>query len=53
MGFKPDFTQRSYLYQQKAQAQQIIERNTQLTQQMLQTLPPHREYIENWLATLR
>jgi hypothetical protein len=53
MGFKPDFSQRSYLYKDKAQAEQIIQRNSQLTQQMLNTLPPHREYIETWLAAQR
>ncbi|MBQ4832599.1 tryptophan 7-halogenase [Pseudoalteromonas sp. MMG010] len=51
MGFQPDFSQHAYLYQQHAQAQQIIERNSQLTEQMLQTLPPHRAFIEQWLAT--
>ena len=50
MGFKPDFTKQAYLYSNDAQANQIIERNSQLTQQMLQTLPPHRAYIEQWLA---
>ncbi|TRY31945.1 tryptophan halogenase family protein [Aliiglaciecola sp. M165] len=53
MGFKPDFEKRQYLYQQSEQAQQIIQRNAKLTQQMLQTLPPHREYIETWLSTAR
>lgn len=51
MGFKPDFAQQSYLYQQKVQAEQIMARNTQLTKQMLQNLPPHREFIETWLAS--
>jgi len=50
MGFKPDFTKQAYLYSQHVQAKQIIERNSQLTQQMLQTLPPHRAFIEQWLA---
>lgn len=53
MGFKPDFSRQSYLYQQKAQADQIIRRNKQLTAQLLQTLPPHREYITRWLASRR
>lgn len=47
MGFKPDFEKQGYLYQQNDQAQQIIQRNVQLTQQML---PPHRDFIETWLA---
>lgn len=50
MGFKPDFASQAYLYKERAQAQRIIDRNHQLTQQMLQSLPPHREYIEKWLA---
>ncbi|MDC0601660.1 tryptophan 7-halogenase [Aliiglaciecola sp.] len=53
MGFKPDFDKQSYLYQQNDQAQQIIQRNQQITQQMLQTLPPHRDFIETWLANQR
>ena len=51
MEFKPDFEQKRYLYQQSKQAQQILMRNKQLTEQMLQTLPPHREYINKWLAS--
>lgn len=50
MGFKPDFSRQAYLYKQEQQARQIISRNHQLTEQMLRTLPPHREYIERWLA---
>jgi 2-polyprenyl-6-methoxyphenol hydroxylase-like FAD-dependent oxidoreductase len=50
MGFKPDFTRQEYLYKQQDQAKKIISRNHQLTEQMLQSLPPHREYIERWLA---
>lgn len=50
MGFKPDFDQQAYLYNQQTQANQILKRNQNLTQQMLQTLPPHRDYIQQWLA---
>ncbi|MEL7448520.1 MAG: tryptophan halogenase family protein [Pseudomonadota bacterium] len=50
MGFKPEFESQAYLYGQQQQAQSIIQRNQQLTQQMLRTLPPHREYIQRWLA---
>ncbi|RVU42046.1 tryptophan 7-halogenase [Rheinheimera riviphila] len=53
MGFKPDFSAQAYLYQQQGQAQQIIRRNQQLTTQMLQTLPSHRDYINRWLAGSR
>ncbi|NNC57950.1 MAG: tryptophan 7-halogenase [Woeseiaceae bacterium] len=51
MGFKPDFSLQSYLYSERDQAQRIIQRNQQLTQQMTQSLPPHRQYIEQWLAS--
>jgi hypothetical protein len=51
MGFKPDFTQHAHLYNQQQQAETIIQRNQKITEQMLQTLPPHREYIEKWLAS--
>ena len=50
MGFKPDFEQQNYLYQEHAQAERIIQQNRQITDQMLRTLPPHRDYIEKWLA---
>lgn len=53
MGFKPDFSAQAYLHQQQAQAAQIIRRNQQLTTQLLQTLPSHREYIHRWLAGQR
>lgn len=51
MGFKPDFSQQSYLYRERGQAERIVQNNRQITEQMLQTLPPHREFIEQWLAT--
>lgn len=50
MGFRPDFRQQSHLLRDGDQASRIIERNRQLTQQMLQQLPSHREYINRWLA---
>ena len=53
MGFRPDFSCQSYLYDDRAQAERIMQRNQQLTEQMLQTLPPHRQYIERWLASSR
>lgn len=53
MGFKPDFSRQSYLYQQQSQADQIIRRNQQLTAQLLQTLPSHRDYITGWLSSNR
>ncbi|WP_076540568.1 tryptophan halogenase family protein [Shewanella sp. UCD-KL21] len=51
MEFKPDFSQQAHLYQQQAQAQSILQRNQQLTQQMLSNLPPHRDFITKWLAS--
>lgn len=53
MGFKPDFSKQQYLYNQEQQAAKIIDRNQQLTKQMLQTLPSHRSYIENWLSAAK
>ncbi|MDO6692812.1 tryptophan 7-halogenase [Aliiglaciecola sp. 3_MG-2023] len=51
MEFKPDFDKQAYLYDQSAQAEKVIGRNHQLTEQMLSSLPSHRDYIESWLAT--
>ncbi|GAA6139802.1 tryptophan 7-halogenase [Arenicella sp. 4NH20-0111] len=51
MGFRPNFSEQAYLYKEKTQANRIMQQNHQITQQMLQTLPSHREYIEKWLAT--
>lgn len=51
MGFKPDFDVQAHLYDLNQQAEQIIRRNQSVTEQMLQNLPPHREYIQKWLAT--
>ncbi|MEM1262045.1 MAG: tryptophan halogenase family protein [Pseudomonadota bacterium] len=50
MGFKPEFERAAYLHRQTDQAVQIQSRNDQLAEQMLRTLPPHREYIKRWLA---
>lgn len=51
MGFKPDFSRQSHLYQQQQQADKLIQRNQVLTEQMLQTLPSNREFIDKWLAS--
>lgn len=53
MGFKPDFNQHAHLYNQQPQAELIKQRNKKLTDQMLQTLPGHREFIKQWLATAK
>lgn len=50
MGFKPEFAKQQYLYQDQALAEKLMQRNSQMTDQMLQTLPPHRDYIEHWLS---
>lgn len=50
MGFTPDFGAQSYLYNKASLANQILARNRQLTDQMLQNLPSHRTLIEHWLA---
>jgi len=51
MGFKPNFEEQAYLYKEHQQAERIIQQNQNITQQMLQSLPPHREFIQQWLAT--
>ena len=51
MGFKPDFNRQAYLYQQEKQAERIIQQNLKITEQMLRTLPPHRQYIQQWLSS--
>ena len=50
MGFKPDFSKQAHLYKEQSQAQRIIVQNQKSTDQMLHSLPSHREYIEKWLA---
>jgi len=50
MGFKPNFDSQPYLYDERSKADKIIQRNHQLTEQMLQHLPPHRDFIKRWLA---
>lgn len=50
MGYKPDYSQQSYLYNQHQHAERIRQKNQLMTQQLLQTLPPHRDYIDHWLA---
>jgi flavin-dependent dehydrogenase len=51
MGFKPSFDSQAYLYSEQTQANSAIQRNKQLTEQMLSSLPKHRQYIEAWLAS--
>jgi len=53
MGFKPDFSLQSHLYNEHQQADRLMRRNEQLTEQMLQTLQPHRVFINQWLATTK
>lgn len=50
MGFKPDFEGQAYLYQERQQAERIMQQNRQITEQMLRNLPPHREFIQQWLT---
>ncbi len=51
MEFKPDFSRQGYLFNQQQKAEQLMKRNTQITQQLLQNLPAHRDYINKWLAS--
>lgn len=53
MGFKPDFKRQAYLYKEQQKATRIIQQNQTITEQMLRTLPPHRQYIQQWLANSR
>lgn len=50
MGFRPDFNKQHYLYREHQQASRLMQRNEQMTAQLLQSLPSHRGYIERWLA---
>ncbi|NHN35898.1 tryptophan 7-halogenase [Pseudomaricurvus alcaniphilus] len=50
MGFKPEFETLAYLHGRQLEARKLIQRNQQLTAQMLQSLPPHRSYIDKWLG---
>jgi len=47
MGFKPDFKRQGYLYNERAQADRIIQK---IIEHMLRTLPPHRQYTQQWLG---
>lgn len=51
MGFKPNFSRQAYLYQEQQKAERIMQQNRQITQQMLQSLPSHRDLIDRWMAS--
>jgi 2-polyprenyl-6-methoxyphenol hydroxylase-like FAD-dependent oxidoreductase len=51
MGFKPDFSKHQHLYTEQHQAAKIMQRNQIITEQMLGSLPSHRDYIDRWLST--
>ena len=53
MCFKPDFNSQAYLYKEQQQATRILQQNQTITAQLLRTLPPHRQYIQQWLANSR
>lgn len=50
MGYQPDFKRQAYLYDQISQADRIKQKNQLMTGQLLQSLPPHRDYIDHWLS---
>lgn len=50
MEFEPEFSSQRYLHHHQRDAQSIMARNAQLTEQLLSTLPPHRQFIRSWLA---
>ncbi len=51
MGFSPDFSLQSHFYTQRDLANKVIQQNQLITQQKLSSLPNHRNYIEQWLAS--
>lgn len=51
MEFKPQFGSQRHLYREQQRADSIMQQNRQLTEQMLRSLPPHRDYIERWLES--
>lgn len=50
MGFAPDFSIHSHLNKMDATAQSLINQNQLITEQKMQALPNHRDYIEQWLS---
>jgi hypothetical protein len=51
MGFSPDFSLQSHFYNERDLADKVIKQNQLITQQKLSSLPNHRDYIEQWLAS--
>nr|WP_232365142.1 tryptophan 7-halogenase [Salinimonas marina] len=51
MGFSPDFSLQSHRYTQTSVAHSLIRQNQLITQQKLNDLPNHRDYISQWLAS--
>lgn len=53
MGFQPDFQRQAHLHRQREDAERIVANNRRLTEQLLGSLPPHRNYIRRWLQAAR
>ncbi|TAP39245.1 tryptophan halogenase family protein [Alteromonas sp. KUL49] len=51
MGFSPDFSLQSHFYNERDLATKVIQQNQLITQQKLSSLPNHRDYIAQWLAS--
>ena len=51
MGFSPDFSLQSHFYTERDLADKVMKQNQLITQQKLSSLPNHRDYIEQWLAS--
>ncbi len=49
MGFKPDFSLQQHRYRETDMAQSLIRQSQLITQQKLNNLPNHRDYIAHWL----
>ena len=51
MGYEPRFDRQGYLHNERDGAQRLREKNQSVRRQLLSDLPPHRAYIEHWLAS--
>jgi len=49
MGFAPEYGSQQYLYQMESQAAGVINQNKVVTEQLLNKLPTHRQYINAWV----
>ena len=50
MGFSPDFSLHGHLNNLGPTATSLLNQNQLITEQKMQALPNHRDYIEQWLS---